>query len=139
GGALGAAAGLVGLSSGSGGSAAALVLRTPSDIPSVIASTGLGNSAGVPVAVGTGVPTGPSTGIPGGTSVGVPVSPGSDLPGVSVNSLGGGSVLTQTGGTTPSAGGIISNIDPTPEPGTLALLSGMGLMLAAARLRRRKR
>lgn len=128
GGALGAAAGLVGLASGSGGSATAIELRTPSGLPVVIASTGLDSTAGVPV--------GPGAGVPGFTSVGVPVSP---VTGVSVDLTGAGNGVPQAGGSNPTAGGLITLVAPTPEPGSLALLSGMGLMLTAARMRRRKR
>lgn len=111
GGALGAAAGLLGLSSGSG-SSAAVQLRTPADLPTAIASTGLDSAAAPPAVPGVGV----------------------------FGNFGpGGSAVTPFGGSNPPAGGIVSQTTTTPEPGSIALLSGLGLVLTAARLRRRKR
>jgi hypothetical protein len=120
GGGLGAAAGLLGLASG-GGSFGAIQLRTPAGIPDTIASASLGGNSAVLV----------SLYIPSNTSTGVSV----------VNNAGSIGTLTQAAGSPDgrTSGTVKAFASVTPEPGTLALLSGMGLMLTAAKMRRRKR
>ena len=91
----------------------------------------------------------------GGSSASTLLRTPASLPGT--GALTGGNVITTTGGTTsgfngggttsgvagggfiPGGPGGVSSSAVTPEPGSLALLGGMGLMLTAVKLRRRKR
>jgi len=149
GGALGAAAGVAGLASGGGSSAAAL-LRTPASpvgptfatelgTPSTIAGNTVTVSNGNTSLTGGGVNAGNGS---AGSGSGSGVGSGSGAPGVN-----GGSTIGNVGTVNsfqgPSGGGFSGGgIGPqavVPEPGTMALFGGMGLMLTAAKLRRRKR
>lgn len=112
GGALGAAAGVAALASG-GGSGTTTLLSTPSTISGPVYAAESGRSLG---SIGSSV---------GSTSG----SAGS----------GGVSALSEPSGSSTSPGGITSQAVTTPEPGALAMFGGMGLMLTAAKLRRRKR
>ncbi len=109
GGALGAAAGVAGLAS-SGGSSVATLLRTPSNL----------SGSGAIIDSGNVITTSGST----TTSVNG---------GITTSGAGGGFVS----GFVP--GGGVSASAVTPEPGSLALLGGISLMLTAVKLRRRKR
>ena len=117
GGALGAAAGVVGLASGHG-SSSAVALRTPADSSGFVYSTGVGTTV---------ASLGGSNNV-SGSSVGNGV--------VVVNSIGGANALSAPGGAN-----IVARPPAvfTPEPGSFALLTGMGLMLTAVKMRRRKR
>jgi hypothetical protein len=119
GGALGAA-GLVGLAGG-GGSGSGAALRTPATVPSTSPEPGatvtvIGSQTGV-VSVGNSGGTASANGSTSGTG-------------------GSASPFGISGG---SGGSIGAAAADTPEPGSLAMLGGMGLMLTAAKLRRRKR
>lgn len=123
GGALSAAAGVASLASG-GGSSAAGPLRTPATNVGPVYSVEPGASIS-----GNGS---------GGSISGINI--GSSSSSSSVSSAGSGSFgpLSDSGGGGPVG---ITTFGPgaTPEPGSLALLGGMGLTLTAVKLRRRKR
>lgn len=116
GGAIGAAAGVVGLASGHG-SSAAVALRTPADSSGFVYSTGVGTTV---------ASLGGSNNVSGSTAGN----------GVVVNSFGGANALSAPGGANIAARPLAVF---TPEPGSFALLTGMGLMLTAVKMRRRKR
>lgn len=144
GGALGAAAGAVGLVSG-GGSSAASLLRTPATTSGTVYTAGIGSTI-TPVITLTpsGAVTTVSTVIPSNT-----VTQISTVSGIGGSTIGSGGSTAGSGVASafsvPSGSGIssgtggISPFASTPEPGSLALLGGMGLMLTAVKLRRRKR
>ncbi len=113
GGTLSATAGLASLVSGHG-SAEALQLRTPSSAPGLPTAAGFVNN----------------TAVIGGATVANTVSGGSTLTSFAPSSGKGGSV----GPLSPPA-----RVTVTPEPGSIALLGGFGLMLTAVKMRRRKR
>lgn len=115
GGALGAAAGVVGLASGHG-SSSAVALRTPA-APSGFVFTGVGTTV---------------ASLGGSNNVGSSNSGN----GVVINSVGGANALSA-----PGSSNIVARPPAsfTPEPGSFALLTGMGLMFTAVKMRRRKR
>jgi len=151
GGTLGAAAGIAGLVSGGGGSSAATLLRTPAFPPGPAYATELGNvvtPGTVTLGNGSNVVTsgGSVTGTSGNSNIVAGGSSNTVTTGVSNAVTTGSKVgssdirpLSEPGGGLDSGSGGIGPLAITPEPGPLALLSGMGLVFTGVKLRRRKR
>lgn len=122
GGSLSAGAGLLGLLSGGG--SPSLQTRTPASPSSFLPSIAINGVFQAPVATFT-------------TPVVIVNANSSTANGSTANSVSGGnSGFTTPGGSTGTIGGLAAF---TPEPGSIALLTGLGLGLTSITLRRRKR